>query len=171
VGPGLGSLTLGLLGAAAHVSAVEIDPRLAGLLPGTVAERLPDLVERLTVVEGDALRLPELPGPAPQTFQHGLGHVHGDHLGVRELAGQRHRPGTGARAQVDDPGARRRQRPDPGDHLAVVLAQHRGVEIEELGQKIVGVVVRVLVEWSWECERAMPTTVAPACAFGIRSCV
>ena len=39
VGPGLGSLTLGLLPAAAHVTAVEIDPRLAALLPATVAAR------------------------------------------------------------------------------------------------------------------------------------
>ena len=43
VGPGLGSLTLGLLPAAARVVAVEIDPRLADLLPRTVAERRPDL--------------------------------------------------------------------------------------------------------------------------------
>ena len=33
IGPGLGSLTLGLLDAVAAVTAVEIDPRLAGLLP------------------------------------------------------------------------------------------------------------------------------------------
>src|SRR3954447_17094716 len=65
VGPGLGSLTLGLLSAAAHVTAVEIDPRLARLLPGTVAARLPERASRLTVVEADALRLPELPGPPP----------------------------------------------------------------------------------------------------------
>jgi len=65
VGPGLGSLTLGLLSEAAHVTAVEIDPRLARLLPGTVAARLPDRASRLTVVEADALRLPELPGPPP----------------------------------------------------------------------------------------------------------
>ena len=37
VGPGLGSLTLGLLGAGARVVAVEIEPVLARLLPGTVA--------------------------------------------------------------------------------------------------------------------------------------
>ena len=42
VGPGLGSLTLGLLPAAAHVHAVEIDPVLAGRLPATVAEHAPD---------------------------------------------------------------------------------------------------------------------------------
>jgi 16S rRNA (adenine1518-N6/adenine1519-N6)-dimethyltransferase len=65
VGPGLGSLTLGLLPAAAHVTAVEIDPRLAALLPATVAARTPDLADRLTVVEADALRVTELPGPPP----------------------------------------------------------------------------------------------------------
>jgi 16S rRNA (adenine1518-N6/adenine1519-N6)-dimethyltransferase len=65
VGPGLGSLTLGLLPAAAHVTAVEIDPRLARQLPVTVAERAPALADRLTVVEDDALRVRELPGPPP----------------------------------------------------------------------------------------------------------
>ncbi|MGY1750361.1 16S rRNA (adenine(1518)-N(6)/adenine(1519)-N(6))-dimethyltransferase RsmA [Modestobacter sp. SYSU DS0511] len=65
VGPGLGSLTLGLLGACAHVTAVEIDPRLADQLPHTVADRLPELAGRLTVVTADALRVAELPGPPP----------------------------------------------------------------------------------------------------------
>ena len=40
VGPGLGSLTLGLLEAGADVVAVEIDPVLARLLPSTVARRM-----------------------------------------------------------------------------------------------------------------------------------
>jgi 16S rRNA (adenine1518-N6/adenine1519-N6)-dimethyltransferase len=44
---------------------VEIDPRLAARLPGTVAERLPALADRLGVVEADALRVEELPGPPP----------------------------------------------------------------------------------------------------------
>ncbi|RBY95215.1 16S rRNA (adenine(1518)-N(6)/adenine(1519)-N(6))-dimethyltransferase [Blastococcus sp. TF02-8] len=65
IGPGLGSLTLGLLPAVARVTAVEIDPRLAGLLPDTVAARRPDLADRLTVVQADALRITELPGPPP----------------------------------------------------------------------------------------------------------
>ena len=65
VGPGLGSLTLGLLPAAARVLAVEIDPRLADLLPRTVADRRPDLADRLDVVTADALRVRELPGPPP----------------------------------------------------------------------------------------------------------
>jgi len=65
VGPGLGSLTLGLLEVVAHVVAVEIDPVLAAALPGTVAARDPDAGRRLTVVVADALRLAELPGPPP----------------------------------------------------------------------------------------------------------
>ena len=68
VGPGLGSLTLGLLPAVASVVAVEIDPVLAGALPGTVAERAPAYADRLTVVTADALRLDELPGLPPTTL-------------------------------------------------------------------------------------------------------
>ncbi|GAA3397470.1 16S rRNA (adenine(1518)-N(6)/adenine(1519)-N(6))-dimethyltransferase RsmA [Cryptosporangium minutisporangium] len=55
VGPGLGSLTLGLLGAAAGVVAVEIDPVLAGALPGTVAERLASRAAHLEVLTADAM--------------------------------------------------------------------------------------------------------------------
>jgi 16S rRNA (adenine1518-N6/adenine1519-N6)-dimethyltransferase len=51
VGPGLGSLTLGLVGAVRHVHAVEIDPTLAAALPETV--RSP----HLTVHIADALRV------------------------------------------------------------------------------------------------------------------
>jgi 16S rRNA (adenine1518-N6/adenine1519-N6)-dimethyltransferase len=67
VGPGLGSLTLGLLSAAAAVHAVEIDPVLAARLPATVAERAPAVADRLTVTTADALRVraADLPGPAP----------------------------------------------------------------------------------------------------------
>ena len=65
VGPGLGSLTLGLLGACASVTAIEIDPRLAEQLPTTVAARVPALADRLTVVTADALRVTEVPGPPP----------------------------------------------------------------------------------------------------------
>ena len=57
VGPGLGSLTLALLPAAAHVVAVEIDPVLAERLPQTVADRAPTLANRLTVRNADALRV------------------------------------------------------------------------------------------------------------------
>jgi 16S rRNA (adenine1518-N6/adenine1519-N6)-dimethyltransferase len=65
VGPGLGSLTLGLLPAAAAVTAVEIDPRLAAQLPVTVAARAPELAGRLAVLTADALRITEVPGPPP----------------------------------------------------------------------------------------------------------
>ncbi|HKH54818.1 MAG TPA: 16S rRNA (adenine(1518)-N(6)/adenine(1519)-N(6))-dimethyltransferase RsmA [Propionibacteriaceae bacterium] len=62
IGPGLGSLTLGLLEIAAHVIAVEVDPVLAGALPATVADRAPGYTDRLTVLEADALSVTELPG-------------------------------------------------------------------------------------------------------------
>jgi len=52
VGPGLGSLTLGLLPACAGVVAVEIDPVLAGALPETAGHDT-----RLTVVRADALKV------------------------------------------------------------------------------------------------------------------
>ena len=65
VGPGLGSLTLGLLEAAERVIAVEVDPVLARALPATVAERVPDAEGRFELVLADALKLRELPGPAP----------------------------------------------------------------------------------------------------------
>lgn len=66
VGPGLGSLTLGLLEAGHGVTAVEIDPTLASALPGAVRERLPGA--ELDVVTADALRLAELPLPAPSAL-------------------------------------------------------------------------------------------------------
>jgi 16S rRNA (adenine1518-N6/adenine1519-N6)-dimethyltransferase len=64
VGPGLGSLTLGLLEAGHPVTAVEIDPVLATALPVTVSARLPGAP--LTVVQDDALRYqPREGGTAP----------------------------------------------------------------------------------------------------------
>ncbi|MGO0574831.1 16S rRNA (adenine(1518)-N(6)/adenine(1519)-N(6))-dimethyltransferase RsmA [Ornithinimicrobium panacihumi] len=65
VGPGLGSLTLALLPQVRHVTAVEIDPTLAGQLPTTVQTLAPELSERLTVLHTDALRVTELPDPRP----------------------------------------------------------------------------------------------------------
>lgn len=78
VGPGLGSLTLGLLEAGANLIAVEIDPVLAGLLPETVRRHVPgatvstvDLPHvdaepaTLTLVRGDALDVRALPGRPP----------------------------------------------------------------------------------------------------------
>lgn len=63
VGPGLGSLTLGLLDAAERVIAVEIDPVLAAKLPETAAAWRPDAASRLDVINGDALKLTTLPAP------------------------------------------------------------------------------------------------------------
>jgi 16S rRNA (adenine1518-N6/adenine1519-N6)-dimethyltransferase len=57
IGPGLGSLTLALLPGVRRVIAVEIDRRLAEMLPQTVATRLPDFADRLTVIHRDGLTL------------------------------------------------------------------------------------------------------------------
>jgi len=65
VGPGLGSLTLGLLETGASVVAVEIDKRLAAQLPLTVSQMQPDA--QLTVITDDALRVTELPNE-PRVF-------------------------------------------------------------------------------------------------------
>ena len=62
VGPGFGSLTLGLLGVAQRVIAVELDPLLAAELPRTVGSRAPALAARLEVVTADAARVGDLPG-------------------------------------------------------------------------------------------------------------
>lgn len=57
VGPGLGSLTLGLTEIGASVTAIEIDHRLAAELPNTVAAMQPEAAAegRLRVVRADAL--------------------------------------------------------------------------------------------------------------------
>lgn len=59
IGPGLGSLTLGLLEAAAKVIAVEIDPKLAAELEATVAKRASGV--DFTLVRDDALKVSALP--------------------------------------------------------------------------------------------------------------
>jgi 16S rRNA (adenine1518-N6/adenine1519-N6)-dimethyltransferase len=66
VGPGLGSLTLGLLETGAKVIAVEIDNRLATQLPHTVAAAaaVPEALEgRLTVITADAMTITSLDPP------------------------------------------------------------------------------------------------------------
>jgi 16S rRNA (adenine1518-N6/adenine1519-N6)-dimethyltransferase len=65
VGPGLGSLTLGLVATAEQVVVVEIDPVLAAALPATVDRFAPAARDRLLVVTADALRVTELPGDPP----------------------------------------------------------------------------------------------------------
>jgi 16S rRNA (adenine1518-N6/adenine1519-N6)-dimethyltransferase len=65
VGPGLGSLTLGLLGEVRRVVAIEVDPVLAAALPDTLAAYAPDLAGHCDVVADDALRVDGIPGPPP----------------------------------------------------------------------------------------------------------
>lgn len=60
IGPGLGSLTLGILEIVDSVIAVEIDPRLAAELPKTIERHAPG--KQLRLVTGDALKISELPG-------------------------------------------------------------------------------------------------------------
>ncbi|MGO1539106.1 MAG: 16S rRNA (adenine(1518)-N(6)/adenine(1519)-N(6))-dimethyltransferase RsmA [Leucobacter sp.] len=62
VGPGLGSLTLGLTETGAEVTAVEIDKRLAAELPHTARTMQPEIFAdaerpRLRVIQSDALAL------------------------------------------------------------------------------------------------------------------
>lgn len=61
VGPGLGSLTLGILDAAKDMVAVEIDPPLAEQLPATIAKMRPGSEARIDVVLSDAMKVTELP--------------------------------------------------------------------------------------------------------------
>ncbi len=65
VGPGLGSLTLALLPVVAHLTAVEVDPRLAGELEATVARLQPENAPKLRLVAADALTVTKLPKPQP----------------------------------------------------------------------------------------------------------
>lgn len=60
VGPGLGSLTLGLLEAGADVAAIELDRGLAALLPQTLRARGVD-EDRFALVHADALHVMQLP--------------------------------------------------------------------------------------------------------------
>lgn len=65
IGPGLGSLTLGLLDSAKHVVAIEIDQRLADQLSETMSRFAPEDVHRLTVIHADALQVTQVPSPEP----------------------------------------------------------------------------------------------------------
>ncbi len=65
VGPGLGSLTLALLPVVRHVTAVEVDPRLAGALEDTVHSLQPGNSGKLTLLAADALTVTKLPKPQP----------------------------------------------------------------------------------------------------------
>ena len=59
IGPGLGSLTLGLCEVAKQVIAVEVDERMAAAIAETVAKRAPEAI--FEVVTADALRVTSLP--------------------------------------------------------------------------------------------------------------
>ena len=61
IGPGLGSLTVGLLAEANSVVAVEIDERLANQLPKTISDLDSELSNKLIVLNEDALKITELP--------------------------------------------------------------------------------------------------------------
>jgi 16S rRNA (adenine1518-N6/adenine1519-N6)-dimethyltransferase len=61
IGPGLGSLTLGLLEVASSVISVEIDQKMAAALEQTIAARAPG--KDFTLVTHDAMTLTELPTP------------------------------------------------------------------------------------------------------------
>jgi len=67
IGPGLGSLTLGLLEVAKRVVAVEIDPKLAGELEATIAKRAAGC--DFTLVRGDAMQVSQLPNAAGELLQ------------------------------------------------------------------------------------------------------
>ena len=59
IGPGLGSLTLGLLEQAKNVIAVEIDNKMAAAIEATVAKRAPG--KSFYLVSADAMKVTELP--------------------------------------------------------------------------------------------------------------
>lgn len=60
IGPGLGSLTLGLIEAGHRVTAIEIDGRLASRLTETLVDRGGDSAS-LSVIHSDAMTVTELP--------------------------------------------------------------------------------------------------------------
>lgn len=68
VGPGLGSLTLGLIDQAQAVTAIEIDQPVAAQLPTTVEQWRPGTADRLSVMAADALRITgaEISAAAPE---------------------------------------------------------------------------------------------------------
>ena len=59
IGPGLGSLTLGLLEQTENVIAVEIDNKMAAAIEATIAKRAPG--KNFYLVSADALKVTELP--------------------------------------------------------------------------------------------------------------
>ena len=103
VGPGLGSLTLGLVDTVASVTALEIDPRLAGRLPATVSEFAPEFAGRLTVINTDALQVTrddfvEAPTALVANLPYNVSVPVLLHL-LAELPSIRHRESPGARTR------------------------------------------------------------------------
>src|SRR5690625_2294321 len=68
IGPGLGSLTLGLMDVAHAVTAIEIDTPVAQRLSTTVEQWRPGSAHRLSVVAADAMRInkAEVEAAAPE---------------------------------------------------------------------------------------------------------
>jgi 16S rRNA (adenine1518-N6/adenine1519-N6)-dimethyltransferase len=62
VGPGLGSLSLGILDAADRLTAVEIEESFARQLPATVEQYRPQASSRLHVIHSDALKVAHVEG-------------------------------------------------------------------------------------------------------------
>lgn len=60
IGPGLGSLTLGLIEVAHRVISVEIDPKMAAAIEDTVAKRAPGA--NFTLISADAMKVMDLQG-------------------------------------------------------------------------------------------------------------
>jgi len=60
IGPGLGSLTLGLIEIAERVISVEIDPKMAAAIEETVAKRAPGA--NFSLVSADAMKVTDLGG-------------------------------------------------------------------------------------------------------------
>jgi 16S rRNA (adenine1518-N6/adenine1519-N6)-dimethyltransferase len=85
IGPGLGSLTLGLLEAGHSVTAVEIDEALAQKLPGTV-ERFAGSDAPFALVNADALKVTELPAPSSSNAPSGKAAADGSSAANRPQA-------------------------------------------------------------------------------------
>ncbi len=65
VGPGLGSLTLGLVEKASHLSVIEIDSLLASQLPSTIRQINPGAISKVDIITADALDVDTLPAGDP----------------------------------------------------------------------------------------------------------
>ena len=78
----------------------------------------------------DPVGEPGRAGLVPEVLQQRLVKVQRDHLGVRQLPGQRQGAGARAGTHVDDAGSFREVGRDPFGYLPVVLAEDLRVEVE-----------------------------------------